>query len=284
MKIAIVTDSTADVPEDLAEELGIHIVPNYIILHGQSMEDGKGISRQDFYEQLPESTPLPTTSTAPIGAYSNLYERLFKQGYDSIISIHAAEKLSGIINAARGAASAFGERIKVIDSQQVSLGLGFQVLAAAESASLGLPIHAIQAHLDDLRKRVRLVAMLDTLEYVRRSGRVSWARASLGSLLRIKPFVELRNGIVYSLGEARTRRKGLERLYKMLSDLGPLERLAVLHSNAEAEARQFLEEVLQRLNIRLAFPPLVVNVTTIIGTHVGPNGIGFTVVLEDSRP
>ena len=155
------------------------------------------------------------------------------------------------------------------------MGLGFQVLAAAEAAANG-------AHLDDILKivagvqqRIRLYAMLDTLEYIRRSGRVSWARARLGEILRIKPFIELKNGHVFSLGEARTYQKGISRLYEHLANLGPIERLAILHTNAEEQARQFIA----RLEINIPDPILIVNVTTIIGTHVGPNGIGFTAVL-----
>jgi DegV family protein with EDD domain len=123
---------------------------------------------------------------------------------------------------------------------------------------------------------VRVVAMLDTLEYVRRSGRVSWARAQLGNLLRVKPFLEVRDGEVLRIGEARTRHKGIERLKQLAQGLGALERFAMLHTNAEDEARQILEEINPDLNTS----PLVVNVTTVIGTHVGPNGLGFAAVLR----
>ncbi len=127
----------------------------------------------------------------------------------------------------------------------------------------------------DVGNRVRLIAMLDTLEYVRRSGRVSWARARLGNLFQIKPFIELRDGVVLSLGESRTRTKGSQRLKEFLYRLGSLERLAILHSNAEQDARQFLAE----LQLNLPIPPLVINVTTVIGNHVGPNGLGFVAVI-----
>jgi DegV family protein with EDD domain len=118
--------------------------------------------------------------------------------------------------------------------------------------------------------------MLDTLEYVRRSGRVSWARAQLGNLLRVKPFLEVREGDVLRIGDARTRHKGIERLKQLLQDLGALERLAILHTNAEDDARQILDEIHPDLDTT----PLVVNVTTVIGTHVGPNGLGFAAVLR----
>lgn len=275
-KIAIVTDSTADIPYSITEENQIHVVPNLVIIDGQSIEDGRGLSRQKFYESLPQMKSLPTTATASSGRYEEMYKMLFQQGFTQILSIHASSFLSGIFNAASLAAQAFNERVRVIDSQNVSLGLGFQVLAAAEAAKQGASLENLVKCLEELRQRIHLVAMLDTLEYVRRSGRVSWARARLGELLRIKPFVEVRRGQVFSLGEARTYRKGAARLMEILQGMGSLERLAILHTNAELEANQFLKS----LSPHLPETPLIVNVTTVIGTHVGPNGLGFVAVVK----
>lgn len=276
MEIAIVTDSTCDIPVELVKKFNIHVIPNIIVMQGKSIEDGTGISRTEFYERLPEMDPLPTTSTASSGAYQKLYDTLFKQDIDQIISIHASSKLSGIYNAASVAANDFGARVYVVDSENVSVGLGFQVLAAAEAAQEGKSTESILACVADVRQRVRLVAMLDTLEYVRRSGRISWARARMGSLLRIKPFVEVVNGDVRRLGDARTRRKGIDRLREILLDLGPLERLAIMHSNAKADAQEFLAS----LEISLSYKPFIVNATTVIGTHVGPNGLAFAAVIK----
>ncbi len=132
--IAIVTDSTADIPEELAERHNIHVVPNILVIDGRSVEDGKGISRQEFYTNLPNMKAFPTTATASSGTYHQLYQRLFQEGFSQILSIHAASLLSGIFNAASLAAQAFGECARVIDSHFVTLGLGFQALAAAEAA------------------------------------------------------------------------------------------------------------------------------------------------------
>jgi len=274
-RIGIVTDSTADIPEALAEQYHIQVVPNILVIDGQSVEDGKGISREEFYSRLPKMKTFPTTATASSGTYQQVYQRLFQEGVNHILSIHAASLLSGIFNAASLAAQAFGERVHVIDSKHITLGLGFQVLAAAEAA-LQQPLEDILALIEDVRRRVRVIAMLDTVEYMRRSGRVSWARARLGELLQIKPMVEVRSGHVLSLGEVRTHRKGVERLLNLLRNLGSLERLAILHTNAEGEARSFLE----RLSPELSIPPFFVNVTTIIGAHVGPNGLGFAAVVR----
>lgn len=272
-EIAIVTDSTADIPSALTEELGIHVVPNVIMIQNQSFEDGIDITREEFYERL-VTTKSISTGTASSGKYEEKFDLLLGKGSRHVLSIHAASLLSGIFNAASLAARSFGDRVTVVDSRQLSLGLGFQVLAAAEDAIRGAPLDNILSHLEDVSRRVRLIAMLDTLEYVRRSGRVSWARARIGELLKIKPFIELKNGHVLSLGEARTTQKGVTRLKDLLLALGPVERLAVLHTNAEDQARQFLASL-------PITPPdsFLVNVTTVIGTHTGPNGIGFTVVL-----
>jgi DegV family protein with EDD domain len=276
MKVAIVTDSTADIPAELVESNHIEIVPNLIIIDGKSFIDNEEISRVEFYNRLPQMKSLPTTATASSGVYQQLYERLFKQGFDNIISIHASQLLSGIYNAASNAAQAFSGRVHVVDSGQVTMSMGWQVVVAAELAVRRLPVDDILKQISDVHRRVRLIAMLDTLEYIKRSGRVSWARASLGGLLQIKPFIELRDGRVLRIGEARTRQKAQERLLEMLHALGPLERLAVLHTNAEADARYILARIKQNIPTR----PFVINATPIIGTHVGPNCLGFAVVVQ----
>ena len=276
MSIAIVTDSTCDIPQNLIRKYDIHVVPNILVINDRSIEDNEGFSRERFYTELPEMEPLPTTSTASSGAFGAVYEDVLHDPVTKVISIHAASLLSGIYNAASLAAQAFGNHVQVIDSQQVSLGLGFQVLAAAEAMTEGLPLEEILQRVEEVRQRVRFIAMLDTLEYLRRSGRVSWARASLISLLQIKPFIELRDGVVHRRGEVRTRKQGINRLLEMLWGLYPWERLAILHSNAEADARHLLED----LRPDMPTQPLIVNVTTIIGTHVGPNGLGFVAVVK----
>lgn len=274
--IAIVTDSTADIPDELLTQYEIHMVNNYIIIEGKSFEDRKDISREEFYTALPKMKAFPTTATAPSGIYQALYEQLLSQGKEYILSIHVSGRLSGILNAASAAANSFVNCVKVIDSLNVSMGLGFQVLAAAEAVRQGASVEAIPSMLDELRKRIKLVAMLDTVEYLHRSGRVSWAKARLGELLRIKPFVEVLNGQVLSLGETRTYQKGLTRIVEIIRRISPIEKLAILHTNAENRAHQLLEEIKDILPTQV----LTVNVTSVIGSHVGPNGLGFTAILK----
>ena len=274
MKIGIVTDSTADLPTDLAGKHGIEIVPAIVNIGNNSFSDGIDISREEFYNHLPNLFPSPTTSSPSVGSIQERYEKLLRAGADFVISIHPPNELSGIFNAARLAAEAFGQRVKVLDSGQVSLGLGFQVIMAAEAASRGAIVDEVTALVEDVRQRVRLAALLDTIEYIHRSGRVSWAAAKIGGILRLQPLIELRFGIVHRLGLARTRMQGIERLLDSLNSWGPLERLAVLHTNAESTARALLEDVKSKVMVQ----PLLVNVTTAIGTHVGPNGLGFAAV------
>ncbi|MEZ0396719.1 MAG: DegV family protein [Anaerolineales bacterium] len=279
MDIGLVTDSTADIPADLQARYGIEVVPNLINIEGKSYADGVDITREQFYEWLPRLNPPPTTSAPSVGAFQQRYEKLFRAGAAHVLSIHPPNNLSGVFNAARLAAQEFESRVHVIDSGQLSLGIGFQVLAAAEAIARGVLLKDVLTVIESVRRRVRVAALLDTIEYVRRSGRVSWARAMIGSLLHLQPLIELRYGVVHRLGQARTRLQGVERLIETLDSWGPLERLAVLHTNAENAARHLVEKVKHRV----AGLVLVVNVTTAIGTHVGPNGLGFAAVPVEAR-
>jgi DegV family protein with EDD domain len=245
-----------------------------VSINGKDYLDGREISREEFYTRLPDLPQMPTTSAPSVGSFQQRYEKLLKTGVDSILSIHAPNRLSGIFNAARLAAQPFGERIKVLDSGQISLGLGYQVILAAEAVAQGAIQDEVVTLVESVKKRVRVTALLDTIDYVRRSGRVSWAAAMIGGVFRLHPLIELRHGVVHRLGLVRTRLQGIKRLVETLDSWGALERLAVLHTNAESAARQLMEEVKSKVDV----PPMLVNVTTAIGVHVGPYGLGFAVV------
>lgn len=277
MKIALVTDSTCDIPRDLVATHQIHVVPNILIIDGKSFEDNENYSRRDFYLQLPEMVSFPTTSTASVGTYQALYEQLLASGYDQVLSIHCSKELSGIFNAASTAAIALQGKVVVEDSRQLSLGLGFQVLEAADAISGGASLDSVLDHLNTVRERIRVVAMLDTLEFIHRSGRVSWARARLGGMLKMKPFLDVVDGNVFSMGQVRTRKKGISRLLELMHNPTPMYRFAVLHTNAEVDAYEILEQFAPDIPTE----PLVVNVTTAIGAHVGPQGLGFAALYQD---
>jgi DegV family protein with EDD domain len=273
---AIATDSTSDIPREFLDRYNIFQIPVDLTLDNKTYLDGFDLSRNEFYDQLPTLQKLPTTAAPSSGRFQDLYQKIFDQGYSEIISIHASSNLSGIFNAARLAALEFKQRIEIVDSQQISLGLGFQVLQAAKVAQKGFAPDVIIKGIQSIKSRITVFALLDTFEYIHRSGRVSWAKARIGSILNIKPLIELKKGEVINKGLARTRRKGIQSLGDVLEGLGPLEELAVLHTNAESAGRSFFN----RFSPQEIQNPLLVNVTTIIGTHVGPNGLGFAAVVK----
>ncbi len=276
MKLGIVTDSTCDLPGFLVEQHELEVVPCILVMNGKEYVDGKDITREEFYRQLPSLKMQPTTAAPSIGDFATRYDSLLTHGCDHILSIHAAGTLTSILNIARQAASEFPDRITCIDSASLSLGLGFQVLAAAEAAESGLPA-ALNA-IESTRKRLRVFAALDTVEYLKRSGRVPAAVAILGDLLRIKPLVDLINGEVKAVSAVRTTSQANERMSRFLLEGGSLEKLAILHTGAEARARGFLNGLMQKASQSVPRDILMVNVTTVIGTHVGPNGLGFAAV------
>ena len=277
MKLGIVTDSTADLPPYLIEQHEIHVVPTVLILEGKEYKDGVGITREDFYNQLPALQTPATTAAPSIGDFLTPYQSLFDSGCDHILSIHVSGKLSGVVNVARRAAQDFPGKVTCVDSGSLSMGIGFQVLAAAEAAELGVEA-ALQA-VEDTRNRTKVIAALDTMEYLRRSGRVPAVVARIGGLLSIKPVVELRDGEVKPMSIVRTTSQADELTLAQLLEVGEMQRLAILHTNAEPRARQLLNEMMKEKS-RMFVPRdvLFVNVTAVIGTHLGPHCIGFAAV------
>jgi DegV family protein with EDD domain len=276
MKIGIVTDSTSDLPAYLVEEHNIQVIPTILVLEGKEYLDGTGISREDFYTRLPSLQTPPTTAAPSIRDFTKPYESLFSQGYDHVISIHSASQLTSIVNVARQAAKEFPGKVTCVDSGSLTMGLGFQVIAAAEEAELGLK--PVLDAIASTRKRLQISAALDTMEYLRRSGRVPATVAALGGLLSIKPMIELIEGQVKPIGAVRTTRQADERILSFLLKEGELQRLAVMHTNAENRARKLLNEMMSRVPQSVPRDVLFVNVTAIIGTHLGPNGVGFAAV------
>ncbi len=204
------------------------------------------------------------------------YETLFSQGCSHVISIHSASQLTTIINVARQAAKEFANKVTCIDSGSLSMGLGFQVLAAAEESELGLK-PALDAIIST-RKQLQVSAALDTMEYLRRSGRVPAVVARLGGMLSIKPMIELIDGQVKPIGAVRTTSQADERMLNFLFNEGKLQRLAIMHTNAEHRARKLMDEMMARVPQSVPRDVLFVNATAVIGTHLGPNGLGFAAV------
>jgi DegV family protein with EDD domain len=274
-KVKVVADSTADIPEELAAELEITIVPCNVHFGLETYRDGLELSKEEFYAKLKTSSTLPTTSAPAVGLFEATYKELASET-DQILSIHVASALSAIYNSAHlGAEAVSGVEITLIDSGQVSMGLGWLVIAAARAAQEGQPLAQIGALVEDMRPRVRVFAALDTLEYLQKGGRVGKTVAALGTLLNIKPLVEVRDSAVLPLERVRTRRRSIQRLIELVTELGPLEELAVLHTNAPQEAQRLAAEIsflhpLERI--------LIVEAGVIIGTHAGPNGLGVACI------
>jgi DegV family protein with EDD domain len=276
MKLGIVTDSTADLPPYLIEQHEIQVVPTVLILDGKEYKDGSGISREEFYTRLPALQTPPTTAAPSIGDFLTPYQSLLNSGCDHILSIHVSGKLSGVVNVARRAAQEFPGKVTCVDSGSLSMGIGFQVLAAAEAAELGLKsaLEAIEA----TRRRSKVIAALDTMEYLKRSGRIPSVVANIGGMLSIKPVVELRDGEVKPMAVNRTTSQADEFIFDKLLEVGEMERLAILHTNAEYRARHLLNGMMKKSRMSVPRDVLFVNVTAVIGTHLGPNCIGFAAV------
>jgi DegV family protein with EDD domain len=273
--VRIVTDSTCDVPAELAERLQITVVPAYVQMEGQSLRDREQISRAAFYQKLPHLSEVPTTATPPAHEFAVAFRELAGQA-EEVVAILLSQSLSGMYNAAfLGAQEVPQLKVHLVDSRQLAMGLGWQVIVAAEAAAAGQPASEILARLEGLRPRIRILTMLDTLEYLRRSGRVAWAQAAAARLLRIKPLIEVHEGEVVLLGRVRTRRAALNRLVEMVESLGPLDRLAIVHTTAD-DVGAF------RDRLGAFFPEermLVSHVGPVVGAHVGPNALGVAAVV-----
>jgi DegV family protein with EDD domain len=269
-KNVIVTDSTADIPPEEQEALNIVVVPAVLTLDGETYQDGVDLSRVDFYRRLPNLTSPPTTAAPSIGIFEYTYERILQSGVERILSIHLPTSLSAMLDIATQAAKSFGDRICVFDSGQVSLGMGFQAIESAITALQDAPFEAILDSARRVRKNVKLIALIDTLEFLKRSGRIGWLTAGLGNLLRIKIVLELVDGVINRLGQVRTRNKAIEQLKSIAESWGKLDRLAIAHSDCFEGASVFADTI-RNLCQR---PPMIIDVTTAIGAHIGPGAIG----------
>ena len=278
MKIKVVTDSTNDLPREIVEKYDINVIPMYINIGSQGFQDGVEITRKEFYNQLPQSDPFPTTAAPGIEQFTAVYTKLMESGADEILSIHISASLSAVMDVAKTAAEQFtGIPVTVYDSDQLSLGTGFQVQTAAQAAEDGLPKEEILAMLKDQSSRTHVFAALDTLEFLKRGGRMNSVMASLGGLLQIKPILTMHAGEP-GAERVRTKERAIQRLLEMVAELGELEKLALVHTNAGMEAEALWEKV-KNLHPGLA-NPLSVDVTPVLGAHLGPGAVGFTCIAQ----
>ncbi len=277
MTIRIVTDSTCDLTPKQLEQYSISVIPCYINIGDRSYLDGKDISRNEFYKNLPSYKQFPGTSAPGIGLFVKEYKKLVREGATHIISMHIHDGLSNLANVARIAAQAVNPlKVTIIETGQVAMGLGFMVLKAAQAAIDGFSVEKIKKLVDDQDMRTFVFAALDMVDFLKKSGRVPAMMTTIANLLRIKPVVQLHEGIVRLTGQVRTSSQGNTWLLKTLDRLGPLDNLAVLHTNAEARARNLLNAITLFIdgNINIS----VSEATPVLGVHVGPGGVGLACV------
>lgn len=276
MAVRIVTDSTCDLPAELVTQHGIVVVPLTVSFGEAAFLDGVELGPDAFYERLAAAADLPKTSQPSVERFRRVYDELAGA---EIVSIHISARLSGTLNSATLAAGQLpGTAVRLVDSRTASMGLGAVVLEAALAAEAGATLDEVTAAAERVRDRVRVIATLDTLEYLRRGGRIGRASSMLGSLLSIKPIVHVEDGEVAPLERVRTRSKAVDRLFALTTAESGARRVFVGCGGNDAEARAFLER------LRPAMPGTEFHlgqVGPVIGVHAGPNVLGVAIVRGD---
>ncbi len=269
--VHIVTDSTSDIPPDVMQGLPVTVVPLTVEIAGQVYRDMVDLSREEFLDRL-RSGEMPKTSQPSVGEFQTVFSDLIERGFD-IVAIHLSPKLSGTFNSSLTAARNISpERITVIDSGSVSIGLGVLVLEAADWVRAGKSSSEITDHIQRRTADLWVVAVFETLEYLRRGGRIGPAAAFLGSALQIKPVVQVKDGEILPLERVRTFKRALDRMLALAAEEAPFDRLAVLHLGAPESAARLVEQLHTMqpdLNI------LTGQMGTVVGTYGGPGIMGI---------
>jgi DegV family protein with EDD domain len=259
----------------VVEKLGITVVPLYINFGEKGYLDGVEMSRETFYTRLPDADPFPSTGTPGPTQFQEVYERLSQEGATDILSIHISESLSATGSVAQVAAKEVtGVNVTVLDSRQLSLGTGFLVETAAQAALDNRSMEEILAILEDQISRTHVFAVLETMEFLRRSGRLSGIVASIGSLLQIKPLLKMFDGTATS-ERVRTNNGATKRLITLLEAQAPYEKMALVHTHSmeRAEAvRQQAQHLLPEGELHS------VDITPVIGANIGPGAVGFACI------
>lgn len=279
-KVAIVTDSTAYLNDDLIKQNNLHVIPLHVNWSGKSLRDNVDIMAGEFYQKLVQAKEMPTTSQPSAGEFFDFYSEVAKTA-ESIVSVHISSELSGTIASANAAAQMMeGFPIEIVDSRSTSMGLGFMALAAARAAAAGGDHKVAADAARALVSKMNLVFVVDTLEFLHRGGRIGGAQRLLGSMLSIKPLLQLENGRIEPLDKVRTKRKAVQRLLEIAKErngAGGKLHIAILNSVAQAEAESLAAEVQDTLNPAELH---VVGISPVIGTHTGPGAIGAAWYLE----
>lgn len=280
-KIRIMTDSVADLPAELIEKWDIPVIPCSVSYGGQSyLDDGDELDRQHFYQSLPDLDVFPTTAAPSVGLAKKIIQEA-AEGYDHLIGIHVPEAFSATINNIRIAAEEAlpPERVTIIDSTTLSIGIGHQVLVAAQVAQETGDIQQVINAVDRVRQHQNVYAAFATMEYLKRSGRVNALIANIGSILQIKPIVNAHDSQVDSIKRVRTFKKALAQLEELVRAQTPLDRLVILHIQNEEGAQAFRERV---ADIAPEYTPIV-EVGPTLGTHIGPGSVGAATLSQKWR-
>lgn len=269
--IRVVTDSACDLPQALADQHGIEIVPLTIRFGEEELVDRRDLSPKEFWARSAESPVLPETAAPSAGAFEEVYKRLAGEGADGIVCVTLSSALSATHQAAALAAKSMGDiPIRVVDSKAVTMAQGLMALAAAKLGEEGAGVDDAAQAVEDLVARSRIFATLDTLENLKKGGRIGAAQALFGSLLSIKPVIELRNGVVEAESKQRTRSKSLRYLVEKVKEHGKVENLVVMHGEAPD-----LEEFLDMVSVVYPREDIIVgDIGAVIGTHGGPRVMG----------
>lgn len=277
MTVRVVTDSASDMPLDLARDLGMTVVPANVHFGTEVFRDGVELTTDQFFDRLFNGPDFPTTSQPSVGEFAQAYSRT-AEGADGIVSVHVSSKVSGTVNSAtQGAQQAGLERpIEIVDSLQASMGTGLIALQAARAANAGASIDEVRQVADDAVGRCQTFALLDTLEYLLKGGRIGRARAMLGGLLKIKPIITIENGEVSDFAKERTRRKAVDRLRRAAESASPISSVAIMFSTSRDEADRLAESI--RPMMTGDEEPMVIRFGPALGTYVGPNALGVSLL------
>ncbi|HHX94725.1 MAG TPA: DegV family protein [Clostridia bacterium] len=279
-KIALVTDSTADIPLEMAKNYNINIIPLKVVFGEREYLDGVELQPDEFYQMLEKSEALPSSSQPAPADFIRLYQDLLER-YSEVISIHLSSGLSGTVNAARLAGNKFKGKIHVVDSKSISLGIGLIVVEAAKSIRAGLKTHEILKRVQEVRNNSEVLFTLDTLEYLRKGGRIGKVSGLVGSMLHIKPVVRVNeDGIYVPFGKTRTQEQALraiERGFAALARGREAVRLVVAHGSAYEAAVRLKERLESLFNIEAE---MFTKVGPVIGVHTGPGTVGAAVVYK----
>ncbi|MFN8497825.1 MAG: DegV family protein [Anaerolineae bacterium] len=272
--IRIVTDSTASMPSDLLESYRIVVVPLRVLFGHESYRDGVDMNNEEFYARLATVDRLPTTSQPTVAEFYDVYQQIVDAG-DQAVSIHLSSKLSGTYNAAAQAAAEFPPgAVSVIDTNWISLPLAFQVRAAAEAAAHGASIEEVINVVQHLDPRLRLYFVLDTLENLRKGGRISGAKAMIGGLLNVKPILQLEDGAIEPVESPRSKKAAIRKLLELMDATIPANaplHVAVIDARAPSERDELERQIRERFNV---VEVLRAEVGSIIGTHTGTGAVG----------